>query len=85
LIHQGLADLEIVRVIDHSIYPRKAISEARSAYKEYCSVRVEPLPNNKAQLTISVSTDEGQSAREVSLSFLNFALDKASEQHLQEL
>lgn len=75
--------MEIVRVIDHGIYPRKALSEARAAYKDYCAVRVEPLPGDCARLTITVLPKHADDGREVVLSFLNFALDKSAEIHLQ--
>ena len=75
--------MEIVRLIDHGIYPRKAISEARAAYKDYCAVRVEPLPGDRARLTISVLPNHASDSREVVLNFLNYALDKSAEVHLQ--
>lgn len=75
--------MDIVRVIDHGIYPRKAISEARAAYKDYCAVRVEPLPSDRARLTITVLPKHAADSREVVLSFLNYALDKSAEIHLQ--
>lgn len=75
--------MDIVRVIDHALYPRKAISDARIAYKDYCSVRAEPLPGDCARLTISVLPAHADNGREVLLSFLNYALDKAAELHLQ--
>ena len=75
--------MEIVRVIDHAIYPRKAIGEARSAYKDFCSIRVEPLASDCARLTITVLPKHAADGREVVLSFLNYALDKSAEIHLQ--
>jgi hypothetical protein len=82
-IRQPLLEMDIVRVIDHGIYPRKAIGEARAAYKDYCAVRVEPLPSDSACLTISVLPKHAPESREVVLSFLNYALDKSAEIHLQ--
>lgn len=75
----------LVRVIDHTLYPRQALAEARTAYREYCSVRVEPLDSNRAQVTISVLPAHADNHREVALSFLNFALDKALEIQLAAL
>lgn len=75
--------MDTIRVIDHALYPRKAISDARAAYKGYCTVRVEPLAGDCARLTISVLPKHVADSREVTLSFLNYALDKAAELHLQ--
>jgi len=75
--------MDIVRVIDHGIYPRKAVNEARTAYLDYCTVRVEPLPGDCARLTISVLPKHAADSREVVLSFLNYALDKSAEVHLR--
>lgn len=80
---QILPEMDIVRVVDHAIYPRKAIGEARTAYKEYCAVRVEPLPGDSARLTITVSPKHVANSREIILNFLNYALDISAEIHLQ--
>jgi len=76
--------MKFVRVIDHRLYPRKAISEARSAYKDYCAVCVEPLPSDCARLTVTVLPKHAANGREVVLSFFNFVLDKAAEINLQD-
>ena len=73
------------RLIDHLLYPRQALSEARTAYKDYCSVRVEPMPGNKASVTIEVLHEHSPNEREGALSFMNFALDKALELQLAAL
>jgi len=76
--------MNIVKVVDHDVYPRKAISEARDAYKDYCKVQVTPMPGNRAKLLISVVPAHENDLREVVLSFLNYALDKAAEINLQD-
>jgi hypothetical protein len=73
------------RIIDHALYSRQAVSEARTAYKDYCVVRVEPMAANKANLTIDVLPAHSDKKREVILSFMNFALDKALELQLANL
>jgi len=75
--------MAIIRLIDHSIYPRKAINEARAAYKSFCQVKVEPLSGERIRLTIDVFPDHKNQEREVVLSFLNYALDMSSDIHLQ--
>jgi hypothetical protein len=74
-----------IRLIDHALYPRLAVSEARTAYKDYCSVRVEPMTANQARLAIDVLPPHMDKEREVILSFMNFALDKALELQLADL
>jgi len=75
--------MAIDRLIDHSIYPRKAINEARAAYKSFCQVRVEPVSGKCIRLVIDVFPDHKSREREVVLSFLNYALDMSSDIHLQ--
>ncbi len=77
--------MAITRVIDHAIYPRQAVSEARIAYKDYCVVQVAPTTGDRAILTISVAPAHENNEREVILSFMNFALDKALEIQLASL
>ena len=76
--------MNITKVVDHNIYPRKAISEAREAYKDYCKVQVTPMSDNCAKLLISVVPAHEKEGRKVVLSFLNYALDKAAEINLQD-
>jgi len=75
----------VLRIVDHAIYPRKAIGEARIAYKGHCSVTVEPLPRDRAQIRISVLPKYEADGREVVLSFLNYALDKAAELQIRNV
>jgi hypothetical protein len=75
----------VTRLIDHALYNRQAVSEARTAYKDYCTVRVEPIAGNKATLVIEVLPAHFADEREVILSFMNFALDKALELQLANL
>jgi hypothetical protein len=73
------------RLIDHAIYPRQALSEARTAYKDYCTIRVEPAGGHRATLTIDVLPEHSTKEREIVLSFMNYMLDKALEQQLASL
>jgi len=74
-----------IRVIEHALYPRQAVSEARTAYKDYCSVHVAPMAGNKASLSIDVLPAHAENERDVILSFMNYVLDKALEQQLAAL
>ena len=76
--------MEIERLIDHRIYPRKALTEARQAYKDFCQFRVTPITSDRVRLSISVLPAHQDASREVVLSFLNFALDKAAESYFGE-
>ncbi len=74
----------ITRIIDHHLYPRKTISAARQAYKDYCLFKIEPINDEKARLTIIVQPEYEAQQREIVLEFLNFVLDKAAEAYLSE-
>lgn len=71
------------RVIHHDLYPREALAQARSAFRDYCTIRITPLPGNAAQIAIQVDERCGQNERDVVLEFLNYILDCAAELHLQ--
>lgn len=65
--------------IDHTLYPRKALAEARQTYASYCDFRVRPKNETRAELTIIVKPEYTGDAREVLLEFLNYLLDRAAE------
>jgi hypothetical protein len=73
------------REIDHSLYSRQALADARAAYKEYCRIVVEPLTGTKVRLLIEVLPAYADKDRDVVLSFMNFLLDKALEQQLSSI
>ncbi len=68
---------KVVRVIDHKIYPRKALIDGRHAYKEFCDVQVTPLKNGLVEVVITPKIENKDNSREVILEFLNFILDRA--------
>lgn len=74
----------IEKTIDHTLYPRQAITEARQAYKDYCTFKVSPSGNNRALLHVSVNPKYSSDAREVALEFLNYALDRAVQLKLDQ-
>ncbi len=76
--------MQVSRTIDHNLYPRKALAEARQAYREYCAVNIVPLSGPRAQVTISVKEVYCESAREVILEFLNYALDRSIQAHFED-
>jgi hypothetical protein len=76
--------MQVSRAVDHTVYPRKALAEARQAYREYCDVTITPLSVQRAQVTISVKAAYHESAREVILEFLNYALDRSVQAHFED-
>ena len=75
--------MEITRTVDHALYPRRALTEATHAYRDYCDVKITPFTSQKSHLKISVKQAHAASAREVILEFLNYALDKSIHIHLE--
>ncbi len=76
--------MQVSRTIDHNVYPRKALAEARQAYREYCAVTIVPLSGQRVQVTISVKMAYRENAREVILEFLNYALDRSVQAHFED-
>ncbi len=75
--------MEVIRIIDHRIYPRKALADARHAYNEYCSLTVSPLGSDQARVTISVNPAYESDAKQIVPEFLNYLLDRSAEFHLE--
>lgn len=73
--------LRVERTIDHFIYSREAIADARQAYREFCNVKITRISSNQAILEIYVSNTDKNQAREIVLNFLNYALDRAAQLH----
>ncbi len=71
--------MSTTRVVNNYIYPRKAVIEAREAYKSYCNVTLRPLSSGNVELTLDAKKDYIDSDREVVLGFLNYMLDKSVE------
>ena len=71
--------MEITKTIDHQLYPRKAIAEARQAYREFLDFSVAPLSSDKAELTITVKEVHQNESKRIILEFFNFALDRSSQ------
>mgnify|MGYP000659282151 CR=1 FL=1 len=67
----------IERIIDHSIYPRQALADARQAYKEYCIFKVSPMSHGRAAIQIQVKPAQVADTRQIVLEFFNYALDRA--------
>jgi hypothetical protein len=75
---------EFTKTIDHTLYPRKALAEARQAYRDYCTLTISPLTNDRAQVSIFVKDAYENDCRQVVLDFLNYMLDRSAQIHLEE-
>lgn len=75
--------MDFTRRIDNSIYPRKALADARKAYDQYCTVRAVPCNNGIVDITVSVKREYKQDARQIILEFWNYCLDTACQQRIE--
>ena len=73
------------KILDNTIYPRKAVAEARQAYGEYCDVKAVPVAGGGVELLFSIKEPYLGEARDVILGFLNYALDRSVQLHLEEV
>jgi hypothetical protein len=71
------------RLIDQDLYSRKAVAEARQAFRDYCSFDVSPLSENRAQITIHVRDEFKNDERQIALEFLNYLLSKSAQLALE--
>jgi len=74
---------EFTKILDNNIYSRKAVAEARNAFKEYCSVKATPETDNQVKLLIFVGPNHLERSNEVVLEFLNYALDRSIQIHIE--
>ena len=73
--------LRIERIIDHRLYPREAVANARQAYRSHCNVRITRIDSNLAKLEIQGNGKNAIDDREAVLSFLNYILDRSAQIH----
>ena len=71
------------RTIDNTLYTRKALADARDAYRDFCVVKTAPHSDGLADITVTVKREYHADARQVILEFWNFFLDTACKQHLE--
>jgi hypothetical protein len=75
---------EFIKNVDHTLYPRKALLDARQAYLDYCTLKVVPLGNDRVQLSITVKDSHENESKQVVLEFLNYLLDRSAQLVLEE-
>lgn len=63
------------RNIDNSIYPKKAVADARMAYRNYCVFSIDICNNNLPKLTVKVKPKYQKNSRQIILEFWNYLLD----------
>jgi hypothetical protein len=75
---------EFTKTIDHSLYPRTALADARQAYRDYCTLKILPQNNDCARVLITVNDSYDHEHRQVVLDFFNYLLDKSVQILLEE-
>jgi hypothetical protein len=72
-----------VRVAHTALYPRKALREAETAFRDHCKVDMRPLDTERIEVAVAPNVASGAEAREICLEFWNYALDLACQQRLE--
>ena len=75
--------MQLTRRIDNTLYSRKALADAREAYREYCTVRAAAMPDVLVEIAVQPHGQYESNARQIILEFWNFFLDTACEQRLE--
>ena len=74
------------RLIDNTLYPRRALADTRQAYRDYCRFSVTPGPTtDTATLTIEVKPQHAAHARQITLEAWNYLLDRACQIHFAQV
>ena len=77
--------VQFARTIDNNVYPRKALAEARDAFKNHCTVKISPITSREIIVTIFVdSVLTADDARQIILEFWNYALDRACQIYVEQ-
>jgi hypothetical protein len=69
--------LRIERICNHGLYPPQALADAAEAFHDYCALTLAPLGPDRSLAVIEVPEQDPAQAREIALSCLNYALDRA--------
>lgn len=65
------------RILDNNIYPKKAVADARMAYRDYCDFAIESTASHTVKLTVAVKSEHENNSREIILGFWNYLLDRS--------
>lgn len=66
-------------VIDHELYPKKAILDARVAFLEYMEIKLSPISSRSVKLIITINPQYNENKRQIYLEFFNYILDKSTQ------
>lgn len=69
------------RILDATIYTRRALARTRAAFKNHCEVTTSPVGSNK--LLVSLRATNPSETREVVLEFWNYLLDESCIERLE--
>lgn len=72
------------RTINNTIYPKKAVADARMAYRDYCDFAIEPTDSHLAKLTITVKPKFQDDSQQIIFGFWNYLLDIACQIRTEE-
>ncbi len=73
------------RILDNTIYPRRALTDMRHAYREFCHISIVPgTTPDTALLTIDVREPHAPNARQIILESWNYLLDRACQIHFEQ-
>lgn len=74
---------EVSRVVDADLYPRKHLTAARTAFREFCRVTFEPEGSQRVKVTL-LPRDKGEAEfRQTVLEFWNYVLDAHCQARLE--
>ena len=76
--------LRVERVLDHVLYLPQAIADAQEAFREHCALKLVSLGPTRSTAVIEVPGEDATQAREIALSLLNYALDRAAQLHFEQ-
>jgi hypothetical protein len=72
------------RFIDNTIYPKKAVADARMAYRNYCDFAIDTNGNHLPKLTVTVKPKYQDNSQQIILEFWNYLLDIACQIKMEE-
>jgi hypothetical protein len=72
------------RILDNTIYPRRALADTRQAYREFCRLSVTPGTTPETPiLVIEVKEQHAATAHQITLEAWNYLLDRACQIHFE--
>ncbi|NTU72797.1 hypothetical protein HGB07_01320 [Candidatus Roizmanbacteria bacterium] len=72
------------RRLDNTLYPKKAVAEARMAYRDYCDFLIKKHGNDHVTLTISIKSNYSEHSRQIILEFWNYLLDTSCQVKIED-